>query len=95
MPEAQRTNRLYGQHNVDWRARLTPQREAMARDVERLAGHPDLGPMFDTDRMRAMVKDWPNQTPDNPAALALFRFYLPSALYMARYVDAMTGRNTH
>ena len=95
MPDKQRTNRLYGRHNVDWHARLTPRLGDLRRQVEALAHHPDLGPLIDTDRLLVAIKNWPEHTPRNEIEAAKLRFFLPAVLYIARYVDQMTGRNAH
>ena len=93
MPDAQRTNRLYGRHNVDWHARLTPRLGELRLKVEALARHPDLGPLIDTDSMLAAINNWPKHTPLNEREAAPLRFFLPAVLYVASYVDQMTGRN--
>ena len=93
MPEAQRTNRLYGQHNVDWHARMTPRLAELKAEVRRIADHPELGSLLDTDAMMAQLDAWPDGTPQSDAQVDRLRFFLPAAIYVRRYVDAMTGRN--
>jgi asparagine synthase (glutamine-hydrolysing) len=93
MPEGQRTNRLYGEHNVDWHARLTPRLpEIRARLVE-IARHPELGPLVDTERALALVDDWPEHTPADTSLASQLRFSLPAVLSIARYTDFVSGRN--
>ncbi|MBV1919027.1 MAG: hypothetical protein KUG65_13335 [Sphingomonadaceae bacterium] len=93
MPEAQRTNTLYGHHNIDWHARLTPRREELRKQIEEVSRHPDIGPLIDTDLMLKSIDEWPEQTPLDPQLAAQYRFFLPAVLYVTKYVDAMTGRN--
>jgi asparagine synthase (glutamine-hydrolysing) len=84
---------LYGDHNVDWHARMAPRLGELSGQIEALADHPELGPLIDMDAMRAELANWPDSTPTDPVAAARLRFFLPAMLYVAKYVDAMTGRN--
>ena len=93
LPEAQRTNRLYGEHNVDWHARLTPRLGELRLEVENIASHPQIGPLVDTDAMLHLLDNWPEKTPEDHALGAHFRFFLPALIYITRYVDFETGRN--
>jgi asparagine synthase (glutamine-hydrolysing) len=93
MPEAQRTNRLYGEHNTDWHERMTPRVDEFRQQVRSIANHPELGPLVDTDQALALLDNWPELAPDDADAAAQLRFFLPAVLYIARYVDHMTGRN--
>ncbi|HSG34921.1 MAG TPA: asparagine synthase-related protein [Sphingomonadaceae bacterium] len=93
LPEAQRNSVLFGEHNVDWHARLTPRLAELRAAVVELADHPDLGPLLDTNAMLELIDDWPSETPDDHIQAGQFRFYLPAMLYVARYVDFETGRN--
>ncbi|MET0179007.1 MAG: asparagine synthase-related protein [Novosphingobium sp.] len=93
MPEAQRTNRYYGEHNVDWHARLTPRVGDMRQQLQRIARHPLLGPAIDTDRAQAALDAWPDWTPDDEMVSEQLFFHIPAICYIARYVDFVTGRN--
>ena len=93
MPEAQRRNPLYGEHNADWHARLTPRLDELRREVERLAEHPQLGEVLDVAAMRAALDAWPATTPSDPALADRLRFHLPAVLYIGRFLDFETGRN--
>lgn len=93
MPEAQRRNRLYGEHNADWHARLTPRLGELRREAERLADHPQLAEVIDIGALRAALDDWPATTPANPVLADRLRFHLPAVLYIGRFLDFETGRN--
>ncbi|MFM5884495.1 MAG: asparagine synthase-related protein [Novosphingobium sp.] len=93
MPEAQRTNRLYGEHNSDWYLRLTPRRAELRRAASALRDHPQLGALLDTAAMEQAIDAWPDQAPQAPDTINQLRFYLPAMLYVARFVDHTTGRN--
>lgn len=94
LPEAQRRNRLYGEHNADWHARLTPRLGELHQRVAALAQHPQLGGLLDVAAMGAALRDWPETTPTCAIEAERLRFYLPSMLYVAQYIDHVTGRNS-
>lgn len=93
VPEAIRTNRLHGQHNVDWHARMTSERSTMRAVLETAREHPFLGATLDIDRLIALLDDWPQEPDfswenDWPRSLAL-----PRALLAARFVGHAENRN--
>jgi asparagine synthase (glutamine-hydrolysing) len=93
MPEAQRLNRLYGEHNVDWHARLTPRLDDMRKEIQMIAGDPELGSLIDCDHARALLDNWPDTTPSDPALAWQLLFYLPATIYVSRFVAQMAGSN--
>ena len=93
MPEAQRTNRLYGEQNVDWHARLKPRLKELRKEVEALERNPEIGPLVDTDRMLDAIDNFPDVKPADPDFENRLRFFLPSVLYISRYVNWVTGNN--
>jgi hypothetical protein len=72
---------------------MTPRLDDWRAEVRRIADHPELGALLDTQAMSAALDAWPDRTPTDPYHCDRLRFYLPAAIYMRRYVDAMTGRN--
>lgn len=93
MPEAQRVNRLYGDHNVDWHARLAPRREELHKRLAEIGRDPMIGPLIDLARAKQLLDTWPDEQPaSSPEAMQL-QFYLPALIYIGRYVACMTGRN--
>lgn len=93
LPEAQRTNRLYGRHNADWHIRLTRRRAALRAEAEALRDDPLMRELLDIDRMQALLDDWPEQTP-MAADIAMPReIGLTRAFMAAKFVRHLTGRN--
>ena len=93
LPEAIRTNRKHGLHNIDWHARMTGEREEMRRVLETARSHSVLGEMLDIDRMIGLVEDWPERPShvidtDWPRILAL-----PRAILAARFIGHLENRN--
>ena len=93
LPEAIRTNRKHGLHNVDWHARMTGEREEMRRVLDTARGHPVLGEMLDIDRLLGLIDEWPDRPgqdvdEDWPRMLAL-----PRAMLAARFVGHVENRN--
>lgn len=93
LPEAQRTNRLYGRHNADWHIRLTRRRAALRAEAEALRDDPLMSELLDIDRMQALLDDWPERTP-MAADIAMPReIGLTRAFMAAKFVRHLTGRN--
>lgn len=93
LPEAQRTNRLYGDQNVDWHERLTPQVPAIRRDLARLADHPEMAGLVDIDKALAALDAWPDEPTLDSAVVDACRFFLPGLGYVGRYLDYVSGWN--
>jgi asparagine synthase (glutamine-hydrolysing) len=93
LPKAQRLNPQYGRHNVDWHARLTPRLPELRGQVEALSRHPELSLRIDTQAMLEALDNWPAATPSDPDQQDRLQFYLPATLYIAQFVDYISGRN--
>ena len=93
MPEAQRLNPRYGRHDVDWHVRLGRRRDALIEEVRRVAKHPTLGALIDSDRLVAVLEDWPEQSVFAPEEWMPRAAALPRALLTARFVQYVSGRN--
>jgi asparagine synthase (glutamine-hydrolysing) len=93
MPEPQRLERRTGRHQADWHAKLGRQRQSLRQELDRHAGDPDLAAMFDFERLRDALEDWP-ETGDIPEDQRMLReIALPRALIMSRFVAWAEGRN--
>ena len=93
MPEDARLEKRTGRHNADWHAKLTRQREGLLREVDALARVPRLSAMFDLEKVRAALEDWP-ETGAIPEAERMAReVVVPRAIIMARFVNYVEGRN--
>lgn len=93
MPEAQRLNTLYGEHNVDWHARQSCRLADLRAGILHIRDHPQLGSLIDTDLALSVLANWPERTPDDYALQSLMKFDLPAMISVARYLDFVTGRN--
>ena len=93
VPDAIRVNRLHGQHNADWHARLTRERDTLAQALLGARTHPFLGQALDIERLSQLLEDWPDAPDfsweqDWPRMLAL-----PRALLAARFIGYLENRN--
>jgi asparagine synthase (glutamine-hydrolysing) len=93
MPEAQRTEHRHGDHVVDWHARLTPMLPMLREEVQRIADHPDLGSVVDTDRMLYDLDNWSETPTTDLYTVTRLRCALPAAIVIRRFIDFESGRN--
>lgn len=93
VPEAIRTNRLHGQHNVDWHARMAPALGEMRETLERARTHPFLGEALDIDRLQAMIDDWPERPDFSWERDWPLRLALPRAILAARFIGHVENSN--
>ena len=93
MPESQRLETRYGQHNIDWHARMTPRRAELLHYAAAMRGHPWLSRVADIDRMTELLERWPaapthKWESDYPRMLGL-----PRIILAAQFVGIVEGRN--
>lgn len=93
LPEEQRLNRLNGWWDADWHLRIGRRREEFLLELDRLADDPDLGRMFDVQRLRRALDEWPNATETEPARAFAVQLAVPTALLTARFIKWVEGRN--
>lgn len=93
MPEEARLEKRTGRHNADWHAKLGRQREGLLREVDALAKVPRLAAMFDLERVRAALEDWPESGAIPEAERMSREVVAPRAIIMARFVNYVEGRN--
>jgi asparagine synthase (glutamine-hydrolysing) len=93
MPEEARLEKRTGRHNADWHAKLGRQREGLLREVDALAKVPRLAAMFDLERVRAALEDWPESGAIPEAERMAREVVAPRAIIMARFVNYVEGRN--
>ena len=93
LPEAQRTNQLYGRHNADWHVRLTRRRDALRAETEALRDDPLINELLDIDRMLTLLDDLPERTPLAAEIAVPSEVGLTRAFMAARFVRHLTGRN--
>lgn len=93
LPEAQRTELRHGDHVVDWHERLTPMLPFLREEVRRIAEHPELSELLDTQAMLRDIDNWPDIAPTDILSVTRLRFALPAMSYARRYIDYVSGRN--
>lgn len=93
VPESIHSNRLHGQHNVDWHVRMTRELPKMRAAFMAARDHPWLADTLDLDRLIGMIDNWPEApdfTVENDWPL---RTALPRALMAVRFIGQIEGRN--
>lgn len=94
MPEAQRTDRAYAHHYVDWQPRFAAIRADLLAELELMSGDPDISSVIDLARLRKLVEAVPTKTEAYDARTALpFQITLPVGMAAARFVAYAKGRN--
>ena len=93
LPEEQRLNLDYGQHNVDWQPRIGRARGELLDELERMAGDPDIAAMIDLPRLRSMLEDFPEAGCDDPSVSLPYKTALPIAIAAGRFIAYAKGRN--
>ena len=93
MPETQRVNSLNGRWDADWHLRIGRRRAEFRAELERIAAHPTLGSMIDTDRLIAALDDFPPETSTDPQVWMEVEMGIPRALLTARFTNFVEGRN--
>ncbi|MFZ1741845.1 MAG: hypothetical protein WAT93_03270 [Pontixanthobacter sp.] len=93
MPEEQRLNRDYGQHNIDWITRIGRDRAAMINACQTMRGHPVLSEILDLDRIIRLLTDWPDQQTFDLDREWPRMFAIPQAILVAQFVGMVEGRN--
>ena len=93
MPEEQAANSLNGRWDADWHLRIGRRRAELREEFERIAQHPTLGPMIDTERLIRALDDFPAQTSTDPQVWMQVELGIPRALLTARFVDFVERSN--
>ncbi|MXP47795.1 hypothetical protein GRI43_10415 [Altererythrobacter luteolus] len=93
MPEEQRLNPRYGQHNADWHTRIGRRRGTLLTGIAAMRDHEFLSRTLDLDRIETLLRDWPEQPSldidaDWPRMLAI-----PRAVLAAQFIGLIEGRN--
>lgn len=91
--EEQRLNPLNGEHNADWFIHLTRRREAVRDQLVHIEGHPLLGELIDTGRAARLLREWPSETPVDPAGAWPLSQGMVNLFCLTRFVGHVEGRN--
>jgi asparagine synthase (glutamine-hydrolysing) len=88
--------RKKGLQAIDWHHRMTQDLPQIREELEAIADDPDTSRYIDVPRIRAILNNWPSQTPLKALPGQAF-FYIPvsvgSALAMGRLVRRIKGAN--
>lgn len=93
MPEEQRTNPLFGWWDADWRTRIGRRRADWLIEVDRLRADERFCSMFDFQKIRRALEEWPDETEIDPQQFLVRQLAVPSALLAARFINYVEGRN--
>lgn len=93
LPENQRLNSNYGQHNIDWIARMGRERKAMIAACETMRGHPVLSEILDIDRITGLLQDWPKHQAFDIDREWPRMFAIPQAILAAQFIGIAEGSN--
>lgn len=93
LPEAQRTNRRQGFHNIDWHTRMTPRLAQLRAEAQRAKGEPRVAALIDFDQVLKALDEWPEQGSVDPKTYIRHAVAVPRAIMAARFVNFVEGRN--
>lgn len=93
MPEEQRINRLNGRWDADWLLRVRRRRDDYLAEIDRLEKDERMVEMLDLPRLRAALKNLPEQTELDPQKYFGAEFAVPRGLLTARFINYVEGRN--
>lgn len=72
----------------DWFDRLTEQREQLEAEVEAAHDHPASREVLDTDRLRTLVRNWPDrEVPSSRQTVYDYNLALTRALVLSKYLQ--------
>ena len=93
LPESQRANTDYGQHNVDWHLRMSKRLPELREEIARMESVPELAQLIDTQRAYALLDHWPDTTPRDPRTVRAHFHALTGAILAARFHRYVSGTN--
>jgi asparagine synthase (glutamine-hydrolysing) len=93
LPDIVLSQKRFGTQAADWYPRLTRQRKQIAREVKRLAEHPEVASILDMQRLNAILENWPERQPAEYTPEESRMMAVPDALGAAYFIENMTGSN--
>jgi asparagine synthase (glutamine-hydrolysing) len=84
---------LYGQPNVEWFDRLTPQRAEISAEIDRLTRVPMAAAMLDLPRLKALVDNWPQDAASANEHRYEYESLLTRGVHMGRFLRWVDGGN--
>ena len=85
-----------GEQAADWHSRRKRELDRISAEIERLEDVPSVAQRLDLDRMKAVIENWPEETPISTSDYpdyGLARFGVGRALAVARFINQVEGRN--
>jgi asparagine synthase (glutamine-hydrolysing) len=93
LPPSVVNERRIGQQKPEWHARVTPQREAYAAELQRLERIPLAAALLDLPRLKSLVEDWPADAAAARARRFTYESLLPRAVQIGRFLRWLDGSN--
>jgi asparagine synthase (glutamine-hydrolysing) len=93
LPAAVLNEPLKGYQAADWHEGLTAARDEIAAEVERLAACAPASAALSTERMRQLVRDWPQSGWDQHEVMEPYRLALLRGLSAGHFLRRATGSN--
>ncbi len=94
LPEAQRTDRGYGQQYVDWQPRLARARGDLLAEIDLMWNDADIAAVVDLPRIKRLLEDLPELHSHYDPQVALpYQTVLPLGLAAGRFIAWAKGRN--
>ena len=85
-----------GEQSADWHGRMAKDLVRIDAELERLADDPVMSKRLDIERMRSLIKAWPEKTPlsaaDHPDFM-IARYAIGRALSISRFINKAEGKN--
>jgi asparagine synthase (glutamine-hydrolysing) len=85
--------RTRGYQGADWHESLCLGRAEIVEEVERLASCPPAAALLDIDRLRALVRTWPNWGWERDEIMVPYRLALLRAVSAGRFLRRASGAN--
>jgi asparagine synthase (glutamine-hydrolysing) len=93
LPGAVLDEPLKGTQGADWHEGLTAARDEVAAEVERLAACAPASAALATERMRQLVRDWPQSGWDRHEVIEPYRLALLRGIAAGHFLRRATGSN--
>jgi asparagine synthase (glutamine-hydrolysing) len=93
LPASVLNARTRGYQGADWHEGLTADRAGVARDLERFAAVPAAADILDLDRLRTLLRRWPEGGWESEAVLDDYRAALLRGVAVGRFLTRTLGVN--
>jgi asparagine synthase (glutamine-hydrolysing) len=93
LPNVVLNQKKVGAQGADWFPKLTRVRNHLTEEVKRLAENPEVAAILDMQRLRTILKSWPDGQPPEYTPEESLLLAIPNALGVAYFVENVTGAN--